>query len=375
MSRYFSKIRSVIREHLWWFEDVFLPFGVTRIVLVFIGVVMAQIIPPSPFMPSQGWQFSPHKVIDIWGRWDSGWYMSIVEHGYSLVTNAESQANYAFFPLYPYLVRLFHALVPSLYRTRGTALLIGIMVSNLAFLGALTVLHHLVRTLRQDRHLAKDSIWYLCVFPASFAFSSFYAESLFLLLSVTVFYAAERREWWLAGLAGGLAALSRPPGVLVFIPLTILYWQREQAVRRNAIFLGLIPAGFLLYVLTVYRLTGNPLAWLTIHNKWMTYHPYFPIEQIDQASVLIATFMGLIAFRFGISYGIWTLILGPLGLLTKGPAAFVSATRYTSTAFPAFMGLSLLSQRRPWLSTSIIVVLSMLLAIFMMLWARYYWVQ
>jgi len=85
--------------------------------------------------------------------------------------------------------------------------------------------------------------------------------------------------------------------------------------------------------------------------------------------------MGLIAFKFGISYGIWTLILGPLGFLTKGPAAFVSATRYTSTAFPAFMGLSLLSQRRHWLFTSITVVLSMLLAIFMMLWARYYWVQ
>jgi len=92
------------------------------------------------------------------------------------------------------------------------------------------------------------------------------------------------------------------------------------------------------------------------------------------AMVVLFIGLALIAFRFGVSYGIWALLLGPLGILTKGDT-IVSATRYLSTAFPAFMGLSLLSQRRPWLFTSIIVVLSMLLAIFMMLWARYYWVQ
>lgn len=370
----FNKIRDVLQDHLWWFEDVVLPFGVTRFALLFVGTIMAIIIPPSPFMPSRGWQFSPHQVIDIWGRWDSGWYMSIVEHGYSPMTNAEGQANYAFFPLYPYLVRLlYRTLVPAIYQTRGTALLLGIVISNLAFLGALTILHKLVRTLGQDRLVAKDTIWYLCVFPASFAFSSFYAESLFLLFSIAAFYAAENRKWWLAGLAGGLAALSRPPGILVLIPLAILYWQKERTAKWDAAFLGLIPGGFLLYILAVYRITGDPLAWLTIHSKW-TYHPYYPIERIDQVVLVIFSALALIAFKVGTPYGIWALILGPLGLLTKGDT-IVSATRYVATAFPSFAVLSSLGHRRRWVHTSLIVIFSMLLAIFMMLWARYYWVQ
>ncbi|MDH7474355.1 MAG: mannosyltransferase family protein [Anaerolineae bacterium] len=241
----FSKVKGMLQSHLWWFEDVVLPFSVTRFALLFVGVVMAQIIPPSPFMPSQGWQFSPHRAIDIWGRWDSGWYMSIAQHGYSLVTNAEGQANYAFFPLYPCLIRtLHHILVPAAHQTRGTFLLVGIIVSNLSFLGALTVLHGLVRSLGYDRHLMQDTIWYLCVFPASFIFSSFYAESLFLLFSIIAFYAAEKRKWWLVGLTGGLAALSRAPGILSLIPLAILYWRKERTVKWDAVFLGLIAVGF-----------------------------------------------------------------------------------------------------------------------------------
>jgi hypothetical protein len=39
-------------------------------------------------------------AVDVWGRWDSGWFVSIAQHGY-----LDPGHSTAFFPLYPLLIR------------------------------------------------------------------------------------------------------------------------------------------------------------------------------------------------------------------------------------------------------------------------------
>src|SRR5437588_734028 len=64
--------------------------------------------------------------------------------------------------------------------------------------------------------------------------SATYTESLFLLLTLVAVYAARSERWWLAGLAGGLAASSRSNGVLILIPLVLLYLYGPRAAAPTA---------------------------------------------------------------------------------------------------------------------------------------------
>ena len=89
----------------------------------------------------------------------------------------------------------------------------------------------------------------------SFFFSAVYSESLFLALSVGAVYAARRERWAWAGVLGALAATSRSAGVLLLVPLAMIYlWGVERPrlaprrpLRGDALWLALVPLGLVAY--------------------------------------------------------------------------------------------------------------------------------
>jgi hypothetical protein len=73
---------------------------------------------------------------------DSGWYETIVDHGYEArAFSTDRQANWAFFPLYPLLTRF---LGPKNVVGRSGNHWIGFLLSNVFTLIGLLVLHDLV---------------------------------------------------------------------------------------------------------------------------------------------------------------------------------------------------------------------------------------
>ncbi|MEA2127955.1 MAG: hypothetical protein QOJ85_846 [Solirubrobacteraceae bacterium] len=175
------------------------------------------------------------------GRWDSVWYLAIAGSGYG------DGAREAFFPLYPLLVRIAGAPV-------GSALVGGALAST-ALLGvALVVLHRLV-TLDHDRAVARNAVLVTALFPMSFFFSAVYGESLFLALSIGAVYAARRERWAWAGALGGLAAMTRSAGVVLLVPLALIYlWdvgrpslRARRRLRADVLWLGLVPLGLAAY--------------------------------------------------------------------------------------------------------------------------------
>jgi hypothetical protein len=204
-------------------------------------------------------------------RFDSIWYLTIAQHGYDVGSRA------AFFPVLPGILATGNRLL-------GSATLVGVTVSLTSSLLALYLLHRLV-ALDFGRDSARSTIWIAAWFPGAMVLSALYSEPLFLLTSIASIYAARRGRWAVAGLLGGVAAATRSGGLLLLVPLLILYlygpredreadgqavtWLRARyRPRLDLLWLLAIPAGLALFMAYLAKTTGDPTAFFTAQAKW-----------------------------------------------------------------------------------------------------------
>jgi hypothetical protein len=164
-------------------------------------------------------------------RWDSVWYLAIARGGYG----DGDPMKPAFYPLYPGLMRAGGWLV-------GSPLTAGLLVSLVCCFAALVLLQRLT-TLELGPEAARGTVLLVAFFPTAFFLSAVYSESLFLLLSVGAMLAARQGRWGWAGIAGGLAAITRNSGVLLLVPLVVLFFYGPRADREAGA--GIPPGGVL----------------------------------------------------------------------------------------------------------------------------------
>jgi hypothetical protein len=281
---------------------------------------------------------------------DAAWYADIARNGYEVRPfDASAEHNWAFFPLFPLLLR-------ALGKLTGEYGLTGSILSSTLFFFALVQLHKLVLELGYGPDAADRAAFYLAAFPTSYFFSLPFTESLFLLLSVGCFLAATRDSWWLAGLFGALAASTRLIGVCLFPVLLLLYWQRYRSLNLNVLALLLIPAGIVPYMIFLHRITGNGLAFLDIQVAWGHTFGFFlkplweyvksPLEINWRWDFRFLNFLAaLLAFGCAVvlfkrrqwALGVYTLlcVLIPLSAMR-----LQSLIRYIMVAFPIFIVLA-----------------------------------
>ena len=157
------KIRETIIAHK-SLVQIFGFFTSSRLLIFLVGWLSSLVVLKSK------WYFNPQSTIDLFLRWDSGWYLSIVQNGYFYVPGEESSV--AFFPLYPSLVKIFSF---SYLDARIT----GFVLSNVALFLAMIYLFRLINLDYEDKTISLNSVIFALIFPASFFFSIFYSESLF----------------------------------------------------------------------------------------------------------------------------------------------------------------------------------------------------
>ncbi len=216
-------------------------------------------------------------------RWDAVWYLGIADSGYG---GADSP-RVAFFPLYPLLTRALGQLGGG---SRGALLVASYAVALAALLAALYLLHRLA-VLELGRRAGRATLLLLCAFPASFFLGAPYSESLFLMASVAAVYAARKGAWGWAGVAAAAASGTRSAGVLLLVPLALLYlygpredrpnerspyprrgWlgslRPVHAIRADAAWLALAPAGLGAYCVYLGAAHGDPLAFSSVQVFW-----------------------------------------------------------------------------------------------------------
>ena len=207
-------------------------------------------------------------------RWDSVWYLRIADSGYggnaSLRTGQgpllaeDSAPRTAFFPLYPMLVRGVGTLFGG---SPGALLVAAYLVSLAAFLAALVLLHRLTE-LELGRRLARSALLLLAVFPAAVYFGVPYSESVFLLLGVGAFYAARTGHWAWAGACAGLASGTRSAGLLLVLPLALIWWQSRPRRVGDGAWLLVAPAGIAAYAAWLGLVEGDALRFLDVQEAW-----------------------------------------------------------------------------------------------------------
>lgn len=253
----------------WWQATLaILPiFLLTRFVLLLLSYFGGVLF----FVPNY-WagQLAFHDVLYTWYHWDVIRFATIATRGYITPEYA------AFFPLYPALERSFSLLF------HRDILESGMIVSNLALLGTLIVFYRFVE-MEFDKDTAKRSVLYLCIFPTAFFFFAAYNESLFLFFMLLCFYCMRRGSWWLAGLFGGLATLTRSIGLFLCIIYLCEFlrqqWPQLRAIWKNGfhhvmrLLTDLLPIVFIPLGLGVYAYGlsvrfNDPLAFQHAQANW-----------------------------------------------------------------------------------------------------------
>jgi hypothetical protein len=195
--------------------------------------------------------------------WDGLWYRRVAADGYLLIPGRQSDP--AFFPLYPLLLRGVHTFGFG-YVTAG------LLLSNLALLGALVAFEALTRELLGST-LARRATVYVAIFPLGYVFSMAYPESVVLGAISLAGLAALRGRWTSAAVCAAAAALARPEGVLVALPILAGAWQQRHTLSplKRGVALGAAIAPFAAlasYPAYLGSVLHDPLAWSQAEHAW-----------------------------------------------------------------------------------------------------------
>jgi Gpi18-like mannosyltransferase len=246
---------------------------------------------------------------------------------------------------------------------------VGYLVSNACLLGACLWLWHAAARETGSPQVATRSVVFLLAGPVSFFFSTLYAESLFLLLVIGSLDSARRQRWFLAGLLGALAALTRLVGVALVVPLVWQYLETLHrqgrglaAMRPGALASCLLPfVGTLGFATLLAARFGDPLFYFRTQSGWGRSFSYFwdlfttgnfrtlltPFYQAWFAGSFLVAWLLLLGgalLRLPVSYTLLGLSFG--FVYTSGKLAD-SLPRYFSVIFPFYVVLGLVSTRWP----------------------------
>jgi len=340
----------------------------------------------------------------VWGfgNFDGVHYLKIAQNGYG------SNLSQAFFPLYPYLIKIFNIFPknasldlqifvdPSYFFT-------AMILSTVFFIFAL----YFLAKLWQENYGSKKvllSILLLCSFPTAFYFGAVYSESLLLLLIVLCFYFAKKGKYFWAGITSALASVTKIQGVLLFpflaIELFLRYRKEKFKFSKRLLFdfVGVLlsPSGLIAYMLYLQKSMGDWLYFLSAQPGFGAERSALPIILLPQVfyrylkiffsvnifslsffnaflefSMTIAVIVILIlAFKkMKFSYWFFSILAVILPTLT---GTLSSMPRYVLLAFMVI----------PWLVNKynrsvkyIIIVQSLLQIILLGLFVRGYWVS
>ena len=304
-------------------------------------------------------------------RWDCAWYVKLSQTGYDPfpVPTMINAGNWAFFPLYPILVAIVRTLtgLQTIVAATGLSIVLCIVSARVAW-----------PLLGKDLRAYTLFSAFLLAGPFSIWFTTFYTEVLFLLLSLCVFAALQKKQFLLAGLFAALLSATRIVGVFIVFAILIEIWQSHRAAGgswrdfvpavlkqpTHLLALFIAPLGLFAYMAYLHFHIGDALAFSHVQRAWSrpTGNPLVfvwnaltsfpkegwlptPPQQLAAATIIgyALSIVLLIKKRYGMA--VYALICLTLPLF----AGMASVMRFTAALAPMPLMLTELLARRRWL--------------------------
>jgi hypothetical protein len=357
-------------------------FIASRLVIVAVIIYSRQIVARGPYTEVSGQEQHGGTLLDVLTQWDGTWYRYIAERGYASRMPAVATA---FFPVYPLAVRAVAFVVRDVQ-------VASLVVSNGCLIAAALLLNKLLR-LDYDERVCRRAIVFLLFNPVSFFLSAAYPESTFLLLAVGALLAARRGQWLGAGICGAFLSATRPPGLMIGVPLLAEHaaqWREQgEAPRRlfqsRLLWLGVIPLGIGAYLFYCYATRGDWL--LPMHAQaggwgrrlawpWQSFlwplnfqASHIPLYQ----GIVTAAFILIVAGFFLKLRATYLVYAAASLIFSLAWGSLEALPRHLSMLFPIYLIMSLLSVRWGWLYEPLLALSIAFLAYCTVLFANAYW--
>lgn len=308
-------------------------------------------------------------LVTPWYNYDAVYYVHIASSGYK-----PGEITSGFHPLYPWIA----GLLTLITREPLVSLMIVSSVAGLL----LSIIFYRLARLDFDQTTSWNATALLLCWPSAIAIFLPYTEALFLLLAVCCLFAARRRQFWLSGLAGGLAALTRQHGILLALPLAWEIWEAADRDWRKLVrfwralpAIVLAPAGYAAWIgyraiaiddvrpdfSSLQTFIFSVMVSPTAHTIYQEQYFMWPWKALWKAMQILwkgdshltawgdvtiaAAFVALLVFSWGklrTSYRIYSVavVLLAFSLHTGVINPYISLPRRLIPAFPVFIAVA-----------------------------------
>ncbi len=319
------------------------------------------------------WQQVPSRVLDVWGRWDTAFYLSIARDGYP-PPNGGWVFHAAYFPLLPSLMRGLSTL------TTLEPYFAGLLLVQVLLVLAVVYLDRLVR-LDGTPEFAEQVVLVLLCYPGSHFLSCVYPESAALFLGIFAVYCARTGKPWVAGLSCMLAVLTRASGG--FACFAVLYELLRQPDGRlklsPRVLVLLLPGLSVAFLLALhFSIYGDPLYFMHVQAGWGRHATFFlaPFIQLTDsldyhllALLGVATIIYAVKRRERPGY----IAMGAVNVLLPLSTGILRGVhRYMGSNFPLFIFIARWLETRPrWRAAWVVIGLGSM-CLFAFKWGQGY---
>lgn len=342
--------------------------------------------PSFPYATTLLPSFGLPRAIYSFANFDGVHYLTIAREGY-LTTNFIQ----AFFPLFPAVIlHGLHTLFPSL-----NLLIAGLVLANFFFLGFLLIGFRLIASTYSPR-IAWRFIFAIFLFPWSIFLASVYTESLFLLLMISCFWFAHKKNWVWAAIMAALLSSTRIVGIMMVPALWIELWRSGNRKWQDYLIVTGGSLGLLAYMSYLYLHFGDPLYFLHVQaafgagrSNGITLYPQVvyrglkilltttkDLKYITYLAEFLAGTLGMLAIVWPwkkISPGI-TFFALTSAIIPTISGSFLSMGRFLLPCLPIYLLIAFWASRHPRLGLVWYLVSAGLCALNALLFLQGYWV-
>lgn len=261
MSPLFQKIKNSI------YNNIFSLFLFVFILNIFYTLLVSSLVPAHA------------SFISATCQWDCFWYKEIVSYNYSAVprlydTNRLAQADWSFFPLYPWVTQILTHFFHLSFESSG------LIINLFLWPSVITLSYKDISKRIKSTNPILFSLFFL-IYPFNIWYHSQYTESIYGFFLILLTIGSYNNNLLLSSLSSFFLSLSRPTGFITSCIIATLkaiqnikkgLLSKSEILSDKNILCPLIivtaGAGLALFILYLYHLTGDGLAFLHAERAW-----------------------------------------------------------------------------------------------------------